>query len=537
MIAYEIRDASGLLVAVHERHVRHDGSKTFTWCRPDGTRGLGGIPVANLPLYGIDRIDGLASSVVVVEGEKATDALHSIGIAAVGTVTGASSVPGPAAVAALTGLRVTLWPDSDEVGRRHMDRMGEGLDQVAASMWVVEPPDGVPAGWDAADAVAEGRDVAALLSAARALERSRRTAAGGQPHFQPQTLTVGGLVERTGEDLLCSTTPADLPTIPFLGRPGYVLEGWSHLVSGYPRVGKTELLVSCTAEWLSLGHRVLYLTEEPQSLWEARVKAVAARQPDVPWIDLAVVFGLGADRADLSARAFDGPEPIVVLDAARNLLGISDENDNSAVARVLNPWVAAARAAEKTLVVAHHQRKGGGEHGEGIAGGHAFLGIFDIALEVVPDPQASHGNRRVVRAHARLVSPSELLYERAEDGTLRALGDPAAVRLDEVEARLLGILTADPQTTSDCQQALDDPRPSLEQVRVALLALAGAGLIDRDPPIEVGSARGRTVRWSVTGGGGSTSHGATLGSEVMSEPAKATWADPPAGEEPATWMR
>ena len=36
-------------------------------------------------------------------------------------------------------------------------------------------------------------------------------------------------------------------------------------------------------------------------------------------------------------------------------------------------------AAGQTLVLLHHLRKGGGEHGEGITGGHAFLGIVDAA--------------------------------------------------------------------------------------------------------------------------------------------------------------
>ena len=537
MPTYEIRDASGLLLAVHERHDRPDRSKTFSWHLPDGTPGLGGLPVSDLPLYAIDRLDGLASSVVVVEGEKAADALLSIGIAAVGTVTGASSTPGPAALADLTGFRVTLWPDADVVGRRHMERVAAGLWQIAPSMRLVEPPDGVERGWDAADAVAEGREVAALLSAARSMDRQQGIHDPRQPDFQPMADAVGALLELTGEELLRSPTPVHVPSIPFLGCSGYIIQGWSHLVSGYPRVGKTELLVSCVAEWLSLGYQVLYITEEPQNLWEARLKAEAGRRPGVPWGGLIVIFGLGADPADLLRRASSGPEAIVALDAARNLLGISDENDNSAVARVLNPWVAAARTATKTLVVAHHQRKGGGDHGEGIAGGHAFLGIFDIALEVVRDRQAPHGSRRLVRPYARLLNPRELLYERTEDGTLRALGDPDAVRLDEVEERLLEILTSTPRTTSDCQQALGDPRPSLEQVRLALTSLARAGRVDRDPPIEVGGVRGRTVRWGLWGAERPTSNGQPLGLEVASRAAGAPWVDPPESEEPTIWAR
>ncbi|MHB8397915.1 MAG: DUF3631 domain-containing protein [Candidatus Limnocylindrales bacterium] len=160
---YPIRDASGVLVAIHCRRDGPDGKRMW-WEQPDGTPGLGGIPVVDLPLYGIERLDGLASTVVVVEGEQCAEALWSVGIAAVGTVTGAATTPSPSVLAELTGHRVFLWPDGDPVGRTHMAAIAESLAGVAGAVSVVEPPEGVPPGWDAADAVAEGRDLAALLA-------------------------------------------------------------------------------------------------------------------------------------------------------------------------------------------------------------------------------------------------------------------------------------------------------------------------------------------------------------------------------------
>jgi hypothetical protein len=161
---YELRDASGALVALHERHELPDGSKRFSWRGPDGTLGLGGMSVVDLPLYGIERLDGLAPTVVIVEGEKCAEALWSVGIAAVATVTGAATTPSSRVLAELGGCRVILWPDADEVGRRHMNAIAERLGGVAGAVSQVEPPEGVPAGWDAADAIAEGRDVRALLA-------------------------------------------------------------------------------------------------------------------------------------------------------------------------------------------------------------------------------------------------------------------------------------------------------------------------------------------------------------------------------------
>lgn len=166
-VSYELRDATGVLVALHERHDQLDGSKRFAWRQPDGSLGLGGAPVVDLPLYGIERLDGMASTVVVVEGEKAAEALWSAAVAAVGTVTGAATAPSATVLAELGGRGVILWPDADAVGRTHMATIAERLAGVASTITLVEPPDGVPTGWDAADAVSEGRDLPALLAGPR----------------------------------------------------------------------------------------------------------------------------------------------------------------------------------------------------------------------------------------------------------------------------------------------------------------------------------------------------------------------------------
>jgi hypothetical protein len=166
---YEIRDASGMLMAIH---CREDGpaGKRIWWEQPDGRRGLGGLPLADLPLYGIERLTG-TPTVIVTEGEKAAEALLAIGVQAVGTVTGASATPGTAALAELTGRHVVPWPDNDGVGRSHMEGIGAGLVGIAAAVsminWVDAPEHG-----DAADFIAAGgtrEDVEALIDGARPL--------------------------------------------------------------------------------------------------------------------------------------------------------------------------------------------------------------------------------------------------------------------------------------------------------------------------------------------------------------------------------
>ena len=153
---YEIRDTAGKLIAVHGRRDRLLG-KDLWWRLPDGTSGLGGRKVKTLPLYRSERIAGTtAAAVCIVEGEKAADALAAAvpTVLALGTITGASSTPAaevlqPVIDAMLdAGLPVFLWPDADDQGRRHMQRIAKLLGGDV-QMIVSAPPD--VKGADAAD--------------------------------------------------------------------------------------------------------------------------------------------------------------------------------------------------------------------------------------------------------------------------------------------------------------------------------------------------------------------------------------------------
>ena len=65
VIRYPIHDTSGKVVAIHERYDGPKG-KRFIWKLPDGTPGLGGLPVADLPLYGSERLPELPDGTLVV---------------------------------------------------------------------------------------------------------------------------------------------------------------------------------------------------------------------------------------------------------------------------------------------------------------------------------------------------------------------------------------------------------------------------------------------------------------------------------------
>ena len=150
---YDVCDANGSLVAFHARQDLPEGRKKVWWEHPDGTPSKNGeIKPALLPLYGTERVAGWPSDaeVIVAEGEKATDALTAHGFCALGTVTGSSGCPVVEPLAVLRGRDVVLWPDNDETGRRHMDKVAGRLVGIATSMRVFKWA-GAPKQGDAAD--------------------------------------------------------------------------------------------------------------------------------------------------------------------------------------------------------------------------------------------------------------------------------------------------------------------------------------------------------------------------------------------------
>lgn len=227
---YPLKDASGRLVA---EHVREDGpeGKQVRWRRPDGTWGLNGTRLEELPLYGAERLADWPEEypVILVEGEKAADALNSAGrICAVATVTGASATPGAEALEVLRNREVILWPDGDAPGRSHIERVAERLDGIAAAVNIYtwhEAPDDVK-GPDAADhpAVIAGDEKGLGVLLNDLLGSPRWEPAGGQlppgtnGHGRPQPPAGFNLTDLGNAERLTARHGEDLRHVPAWGR-------------------------------------------------------------------------------------------------------------------------------------------------------------------------------------------------------------------------------------------------------------------------------------------------------------------------------
>lgn len=164
---YRYTDTRGDIIAEVER---------FEWDGKDGKREKAFRPwdVATRrhrapetrPLYNLPNIFS-APEIVIVEGEKAADALIAQNIDATTAMGGASAPLDKTDWSVMRGRSVVIWPDNDAAGKAYADRLKAYLEgQGAAGVTILQIPASRPEKWDAADA--EGDDLGALIRAMRA---------------------------------------------------------------------------------------------------------------------------------------------------------------------------------------------------------------------------------------------------------------------------------------------------------------------------------------------------------------------------------
>lgn len=303
----------------------------------------------------------------------------------------------------------------------------------------------------------------------------------------PETNSGRGPGRRNALHLSLSEAP-EVRLLPLAGYPGVIIEGVANILAAYPKVGKTTLLFHSVMDWL-LDHRVLFVTEESEFVWRIRLHGFVSGRPDpyaghefesvLERLNILTVEGRSAE--EIRAETFDGDEDIVVVDTVRTVMRFSQETDNSEITAQVTPWIDAARDARKTLVGSHHQTKAGGEHGRGIAGGHALVGVFDHVLEV--DRDRGVANRRRVSVMSRLRDVDAFAYDLV-DGRLVSAGRLAALAAEKTRRRVLDAVTYEPQTVEDvCKQIEPDDdgrRLSERTVREELGRLVDAGEVERE---------------------------------------------------------
>lgn len=116
------------------------------------------------PLYGLQKLSEPGAKdrrVVVVSGEKTADAAQTImPDSIVLTWPGGDDGVSHADWEPLAGRGiVVLWPDADVSGRKAIDFIADEMRDLVRDLWIINVDDpSLPKGWDAADAVDDGKD-------------------------------------------------------------------------------------------------------------------------------------------------------------------------------------------------------------------------------------------------------------------------------------------------------------------------------------------------------------------------------------------
>lgn len=266
--------------------------------------------------------------------------------------------------------------------------------------------------------------------------------------------------------------------LPVLGLNGYMRRGRCHLLAGYAKSGKTELMTSIMLGWPE--ERVLYVSEEDREVWYDRMLEV----PEWPG-DVKVTYSLGWPLQRIMNECLDWDGSVIVIDTLK-LLGIEEENDPATVQAALAPFVKMARLKKVTLILMHHANKHGGSGGRAVSGSHAFVSIVDIFLEIDEVPHEPEDSPlRHLSGRGKIKPIERLLYEKDKngDGLMYARG-PAIIDAN------LAVQNAMSTSWQNLAEVSEHCGLGTQAVYRRVMELVKKGKAERDPPMGT-NARGQ----------------------------------------------
>ncbi|WP_263080087.1 AAA family ATPase [Endozoicomonas sp. Mp262] len=356
---WDYHDGSGNLVACVYRYDPPTGKEYRPWDVKAGKQKAPEVrPLYNQPA--IKQVD----KVILVEGEKAAQALIDQGICTTTAMNGASAPVDKTDWSPLKNKQVTIWPDNDEAGLAYAEKAAVAIaDAGAVSVCIVRPPQDKPEKWDGADAVEEGFEIRLWLATAEK-----------KPIRQSvHTFTLGELLDDQ------APMPDDL-IYPRVLTPDGML-----LIAGAPKVGKSDFVLNllahaaCGASFLGMRSlrplRVFYLQSEVQYHYlRERVGKLPLSHDQMRLVrqNLVMTSRLklslneqGVRRVSRAIRkAFPEGIDILVIDPVRNVFDsgplAKGENDNDAMMYFLRERVEVLRdsvSPDAGIILVHHTSK------------------------------------------------------------------------------------------------------------------------------------------------------------------------------------
>lgn len=231
--------------------------------------------------------------------------------------------------------------------------------------------------------------------------------------------------------------------------------------------GKTTFILSLVAAVLDgapfLGEpttrsRVVYVTEQSrQTFADALRRAGLAARGDELQILFREDIG-GTPWAKVVASAGQDGHDVVVIDTIGKLSGIREENSAGEWSAAMTP-IQDLAASGRAVILARHDRKGGGEVGESGRGSSQASGDVDIILALRRPEGHQSGTRRVIESLSRYPeTPEKIVIELTGAGYV-LLGTDEAVATNDARTFVVWCLGSEFHQTSKGM-----PRKRLEEL-------------------------------------------------------------------------
>jgi hypothetical protein len=406
-------DEDGITQHIKQRYKTFDAKgKTYKQFRVDENgRRHASMTGANIVPYNLPEVDfarKTGRTVFLCEGEKAADALKSLGVVATCTHNGASNFPEDV-VKHLVGLTIAIVPDNDTVGWEYARKAVAALKAVTKSIRVVDL--GLEEiKEDAYEFVYKyGGDKDRLVD----LTKATQAIASEMDVTTPARLIEYAQPEEKAE--------LELPQAP-LQREGFKLEAWDSiedepvewLVQGVipqrsfvalyaPPASFKSFIALDIAECIATGRAflgnqitkqgaVLYIAGEGHGGIGSRIKALKTHHNTpvgAPVYFLRRQVNLRSSKTDLQdlVNAIDDLKAIheinfelIIIDTLARSFGGGNEN----ASEDMGSWITAAGAIQQRytcgLLVVHHAGK---DATKGLRGHSSLLGAVDTELEII----------------------------------------------------------------------------------------------------------------------------------------------------------
>ena len=462
-----------------------DGSLHLTVIRsntPNGKRirrELSGVKPPH-PIYAVREVlERQGDPVLVVEGEKAADAAAKRFPGYVVTTScGGSKQAKQSDWKPVAGREVVIWPDADDPGLKYAaDVAALTREAGAAEVRIVELPAGLPKSWDLADAVPTGTDIELILESRPMLPVVSLGELYAEPDAEVDWL-VDGLLPSDGISLLVAP----------------------------PKVGKSTL-VRCLAVtvadgrgwWLGRAVKagtVLHLAlEERRSTVRDHYRSLNAPENSIyAFVGMAPAQ---KDRLRLLRETVRAIRPaLVIIDPLFRYAHILDGNNYAETVERLGPFIDLARSESTHVLLVHHARKGGGEHGAESLGSTGLCGSVDTFMSL----SRNETTRNLYAFGRDGVEIEKTVLRMDEHGWVTAAGTKHQAGVRDVMREVLDFIGESPKPVSgpEVREGVSRGKPV---VREALNKLVADGDLvrtgngpkvrycdyrDQDSPIESG---------------------------------------------------